>query len=369
MSEQESMQRWIVDNVAAHPGDIARVTAEHFDVSRQAVHRHLHDLVQMGWLIPNGDTKGRSYCLAQLVNHVARREIGPGVNEDEVWRNEILPHLKDVPANVRTICQHGITEIVNNAIVHSESPAFVVGISRTAAAIGLTVVDHGVGIFAKLQRAFGLDDPRHAVLELSKGKLTTDHAHHSGEGIFFTSRMFDLFGIMSAQLYFAHRDEKDWLLEIDPAPAAGTHVHMTIHPLSLRTALEVFNQFAPSTDHYGFTRTHLVASLAQHDGEMLVSRSQARRLLKRVDHFREVVLDFSGVESIGQGFADEIFRVFAREHPDIHIWQVNASSDVVRMILHVKSDGGNTETPFLPGMTPLSENGEGPRPKGETEIA
>jgi hypothetical protein len=49
----------------------------------------------------------------------------------------------------------------------------------------------------------------------------------------------------------------------------------------------------------------------QYEGESLMSRSQARRLMNRFDRFSEVVLDFTGVNFIGQGFADEIFRVFA----------------------------------------------------------
>ena len=33
-----------------------------------------------------------------------------------------------------------------------------------------------------------------------------------------------------------------------------------------------------------------------------------------LERFREVVLDFAGVDAIGQGFADEVFRVWARAH-------------------------------------------------------
>ena len=38
-------------------------------------------------------------------------------------------------------------------------------------------------------------DKRQALFELSKGKFTTDPSRHSGEGVFFTSRMFDDFEI------------------------------------------------------------------------------------------------------------------------------------------------------------------------------
>jgi hypothetical protein len=50
-------------------------------------------------------------------------------------------------------------------------------------------------------------------------------------------------------------------------------------------------------------------------GGVLLSRSSARKVLARVNHFDKVLLDFSEVTSIGPAFADEIFRIFAQEHP------------------------------------------------------
>ena len=75
--------------------------------------------------------------------------------------------------------------------------------------------------------------------------------------------------------------------------------------------------------------------------ENLVSRSQAKRLLARVDRFKEVILDFADVHSIGQAFADEIFRVFSSQHPDVRIRVVNANDNILKMIRRVS--GRNDE--------------------------
>lgn len=72
--------------------------------------------------------------------------------------------------------------------------------------------------------------------------------------------------------------------------------------------------------------------LAQYGDDLLISRSQAKRLLVRVDRFRTVIFDFEGVSAIGQAFADEIFRVFRSQHPDIDLYATNASTDVQDMI-------------------------------------
>ena len=73
------------------------------------------------------------------------------------------------------------------------------------------------------------------------------------------------------------------------------------------------------------------------EGADLISRSQAKRVLSRFDHFQEVLLDFKGVNSIGQAFADEIFRVFKRSHPEVRVIAINISPDIARMIRRATS--------------------------------
>jgi hypothetical protein len=69
-----------------------------------------------------------------------------------------------------------------------------------------------------------------------------------------------------------------------------------------------------------------------------VSRSEAKRLLHNLDKFSEIELDMREVKQVGQGFVDEVFRVFAAAHPAIIIRSTNASAAVDAMIRHVKTD-------------------------------
>jgi len=55
-------------------------------------------------------------------------------------------------------------------------------------------------------------------------------------------------------------------------------------------------------------------------------------LLSRIEVFKEVIFDFSGVNSIGPAFADEIFRVFRNAHPEIALHTMRVNSAVKRMI-------------------------------------
>ena len=81
-------------------------------------------------------------------------------------------------------------------------------------------------------------------------------------------------------------------------------------------------------------------SLTRYGSELLVSRSQAKRLLARVDRFKIVIFDFSGIDQIGQAFADEVFRVYKNKYPEIQLYFNNANRDVEDVIIRaLRSDG------------------------------
>ncbi len=333
-----NIDQFIIENIRKNQIGLARKVAERFSVTRQTANRHLQRLIDKGIISAKGKTKAREYDLVTLQSFSEVLTIHDGFEEHTVWR-KAEKYLSGVAENVRDICQHGLTEILNNVVSHSGSNSSFVTLDRTAADITISVLDSGIGIFKKIQQDFGLADPRQSLLELSKGKLTSDRDNHTGEGIFFTSRMFDDFTISSGTLYFCRFNrEDDWLLETkDQEERDGTFVRMRISASTARTAKAVFLEFAPEHNDYGFRKTHVPIQLAIYEGEKLVSRSQARRILSRVNKFTEVLLDFREVESIGQAFADEIFRVFRNANPNTEIIYVCASRDVESMISHVRA--------------------------------
>lgn len=338
----EEIQRFILNNVGEYPKAIGRVTAEKFNVSRSAISKHLNSLIKKGVLNANGATKARTYELRLIVDKVFEIQVTPELHEDIVWITEIKPLLQEnsgASKEVLDICDYGFTEMLNNVIDHSESELARVHVYVDATSIQLYIVDFGIGIFRKIQSDFKLNDPRHALLELSKGKLTSDASKHTGQGIFFTSRMFDKFSILSGELYFARiNKEHDWLIEVeDRNEFRGTYVSMCIDIDAKQTMKEIFDKYASENDDYGFTKTHVPIILTKYDDGQLVSRSSAKRILARFSDFKEVWLDFKDVPTIGQAFADEIFRVFAISHPDIEIVCTGVNDDVQKMINRAKS--------------------------------
>lgn len=323
----------LLQAVGRHPHDLVRRVAAQLGLSRQRIAQVVQGLVAGGYLDKAGTTRP-TYRLGPS-RRGRFRHPRAGLQEDRVWSRDVAPLLQGLPVNVLDICHHGVTEMVNNAIDHSEGMQVRVEVERNARRVMLAVHDDGVGIFRKISRALALPDERLALLELSKGKLTTDPRRHSGEGVFFTSRMFDRFAIESGGLVFDHFDDEteDSLHEAEALDARdGTAVLMRIAVDSPRTATEVFDRFSGGPEDYDFARTVVPVRLAKVGDENLISRSQARRLLQRVDRFRSVVLDFADVATVGQAFADEIFRVFANEHPEVELVVVHAVPEVQQMI-------------------------------------
>ncbi len=330
----ERVRQFILDNVGAHESDLVALVAGKFSITRQAVNKHLQKLKEQGAMANEGTARTPRYRLTTTAAFGFAYPMRPDLAEDRLWAQDIKPAIDHLPGNVLNIWNHGFTEMFNNAVDHAGASKIDVGIAKTAIATTITVSDDGVGIFRKIQQELDLLDEHHAIFELSKGKLTTDPRRHSGEGIFFTSRMFDHFSILSGGLVFDHRrqarTDPAWLLERAPTEP-GTTVVMELNNHTARTTKKVFDEFS-SGDDYGFTKTVVPVDLAKYGQDELVSRSQAKRVLARVDLFETVIFDFTGVAAIGQAFADEIFRVFANNHPDIRLVPVHMSKAVEQMV-------------------------------------
>lgn len=327
---------FLLNHVEEAPNNISSLTAKHFDVSRQSINRYLAILVKRGALSAEGNTKKRSYKLIPTIEQQFDFQVSSDLKEDTFWRTNILPFLNDLKPNVLEICNFGFTEIMNNVIDHSESKVGNASLTLYANRVELRITDFGVGIFKKITDVFHLEDERLAVLELTKGKLTTDQTRHSGEGIFFTSKMFDHFSILSGTLFFTNSQlSEDYVLLQNDNDVKGTMITMIINKSSERTMNSVYAKYSTVGNDLSFSRTHVPVTLARFGNEQLVSRSQAKRLLTRLEPFKEVFLDFKDVDSIGQAFADEIFRVYKNEHPDINFVWINTSLQIENMIKRI----------------------------------
>ncbi len=333
----EAIRRFILENIGEYPDSIASVSASKFNVTRQAIHKHLRRMVDERALVSHGRGHSRWYELAAKEVWREQFQLVDVEGEDVIWRGCIEPHLEGLTDNALGICHHGFTEMFNNVIDHSEAVWASVVIVRSALDTEIRILDSGIGIFRKIQEALGLADEKQSVLELAKGKFTTAPDQHSGEGIFFTSKMFDSFSILSGRsaYYGSEAEDMDFVTHLK-REESGTFVCMKIINHTSRTAKSVFDQYTVGDD-FAFNRTLIPVGLAEYGDDQLISRSQAKRLMARLEHFDVVVFDFKDVQHVGQAFADEVFRVFQLAHPAIQLSHMNASKGVLPMIMRAVS--------------------------------
>jgi hypothetical protein len=203
---------------------------------------------------------------------------------------------------------------------------------------GRTVVavrDDGVGVFRRVCEDFGFRSSQEAIVQLEKGKLTSDPSRHSGEGLFFSSKTVAQFRLESQGVA--------WVVDnlvgdsgIGPSSVSrGTLATLTTVRGRTPRLEDVFRAYT-EPDTLRFTRTRTTVKLAA-VSSTLVSRSEARRITERLTEFAHVTLDFSGVEVVGQGFCDEVFRVFARRHPEVTLEPVGMNEAVAFMVARART--------------------------------
>lgn len=235
----------------------------------------------------------------------------------------------NLPKNVVNILNYGFTEMLNNAIEHSRSGEIAVTFGRSGDNIDFEVIDFGIGIFNNIMKKRRLKNELEAIQDLLKGKQTTAPEEHTGEGIFFTSAAADKLIIRSSRKKLIFENQPKDVFIKDVNPVKGTRVRFEISKNSKRNLTRIFKEY--SGDAFKFSKTKVVVGLYEMD-DAYISRSQARRVLSGLDKFKTIVLDFKGVETVGQSFADEVFRVWQHHHPAIKIVCQNANENILFMI-------------------------------------
>ena len=308
---------------AVSTSDVARALG----VSRQAAHRHLRRLAAEGAIVSRGAGRSSRWEIASLERTFRYRAAT--IAEDRVWteiaREPPVTALADEP---RRIAAYALTEMLNNAIEHSKSKTVDVSVLATKGGVQFEIVDHGVGAFETVRSKLRLANAREALAEISKGKTTTMPERHSGEGIFFTSKAVSRFELEANGIVWLVDNIRDDFTVESSTAARGTRVRFVVARKPKRTLRRVFDEYVVDG---AFARTRAVVRLFAL-GTEFVSRSEARRLLVGLDRFREVIFDFAHVPSIGQGFADEVFRVWRAAHPAVVVGVENTNDDVDFMI-------------------------------------
>lgn len=328
---KEKVKQYILTHI--RDNELVAKTVETFKISKSSVYNYLKELIDDGTIEKTVENR------YEIINNGYTFSY-PNINlsEDKIFDKDIAPLVNMHEKNVFSIWRYAFTEMMNNAIEHSQADKIVVDVYTNAIDTIIVIYDDGIGIFNNIQEYVKKEENKEITLEeaaqlLFAGKFTTAKSMHSGEGIFFTSHLMDSFEIISDEVTFTRTPFDDSQMELSVG-FKGTLVFMLLSNHSKKTTKEVFNRF--SSVEEGFIKTQIPIAYVFSNGSP-VSRSEARRLGELVLKFKEIELDFTNVEEVGQAFCHELFIVWQARNPEKQINILNANEDVLNMINRVKN--------------------------------
>lgn len=327
--KKKSIILYLLNKIAQNAENPSKIVSDAFEVNRNTIHTYINDLEKNN--IIKRVKRGKYELVSSSYSYCFLKEKNEIKNETDIYNKTLKQHIDDFPQNVKEIWEYSFSEMVNNVIDHSNANLLDIYIVKNFLKTTVFISDDGIGIFEKIRKYFNLSSLDDAICELFKGKLTTDKENHSGEGIFFSSKLMDDFAILSSDKIFEADEFDKSIITMLDTPEIGTFVVMELSNNTQKTCKEIFDKF--SDVNGGFTKT--VIPLKNIFDASPISRSQARRVLNSLDKFEEIILDFNGIGWMGQGFAHQIFVVFNLSQPDIRITPINMNEDVTKMYNHV----------------------------------
>ena len=301
--------------------------------SRQYIVRLLARLISEGEIHKQGKTRAAKYYFGKKreeVDHLEFVKERQGLSESVVFE-EVRKRMQlddKLNKNCLTIFDYAFTEMLNNAIDHSQSKKVWINVDIDHTDITFIIKDLGIGAIENIKQGFKISDNFLALEHLFKGKQTTAKEGHSGQGIFFTSKVVDIYKIAASRMEFTiDNKEADEFLK-DIRQRKGTTVTCKIKKNTRRKIKGIFDKY--TDDDYEFNQNIVKINLSKY--ERLMSRSEAKRLLLGLDDYAVLDFNFQNVGEVGQGFCDEIFRVYANKYPR-KVLSYNEASDVVRYMI------------------------------------
>ena len=202
---QEKVKNYILRLIKSCRKDYVNSTIEAFGISKSSVYNYIKQMESDGLI----EKKGNIYAIRTNVYHYSFKNDGT-LGEDRIFTQFISPHIQ-FKKNVNSIWNYAFTEMMNNAIEHSEAENISVTIYQNCVETKILITDDGIGIFRNIQRFVkenkNEDIPlQECVSLLFAGKFTTAKKYHTGEGIFFTSHIMDEFIIYSDDNIFTRNN-------------------------------------------------------------------------------------------------------------------------------------------------------------------
>lgn len=322
---------------SAVPLSAAQISTQKGTPSRTYTASLLSELVAEGKITKH--RSGREITYSAITAIYDKTLKTKNLHEDEVWEEirKVPNFISSLSDQAETTLHFAFTEMLNNVIDHSKSGTVSIYLDTTNTSVYFKIRDYGIGAFNSLMTKKSYPDILTTIQELVKGKNTSDPTRHSGEGIFWTSKIADYFELISYDYsLIIDNSLDDYTIAPLKETLLGTEVIFKIDKTSQKSIRELFHEY--SFNHTSLALDTTTIPVKLYDlGEAWISRSQAKKVLSGLEKYKKIIFDFKGLDLIGQGFADEIFRVFQNAHPDIVLEPINMTDTIAILINDARS--------------------------------
>ena len=318
------IQNFILENLSEHQRDIIKAAISKFGVSRQAVLKHMNNLIREKRVVAHGKTKDRYYELEPLLNYTKLVDITQGFKVDPLLHTIIISSLSSLPRNIGEICEYALSVLLHNVMDHALATHLSIKLFSTRDETHVVVTDNGVGIFHHIRDGMGLDGKMISAIELAKGSQSYDTRRHAGDDLQAVMMLFDGITIDSAEISLRYEKKIDrWSLQ-ESLQARGTKIHLEIATNSSTTCKGIFTKLFSEEKSV----VRIPVNLARTNGELLTSKDQAHKLVHNIEFSKEVEFDFTGIDVIGPTFAHELVWSAREKNESIDIEWINAAETV-----------------------------------------
>jgi anti-sigma regulatory factor (Ser/Thr protein kinase) len=335
---KESKKSLILQYVSNNKMLTSKQISEVFDVSEVYASKILNEAVFRGVLKKIGNTNTTKYLHKDVLSEKVmsmRKTFKINKNLSDTYPFEFLKSESSILENASTesikVLDYIMSEMINNCIDHSEGVSILLKAKNINNILDVSIQDDGVGLFKKVQEylSIDLDD---AILHILKGKLTTAPKYHSGQGLFFSTKAANSFLIVANNKKVLLKNEAQEKTLKTTKTKEGTKVVFSLDLGSKKNLGDLFRKY--SGEDFEFSKTSVTVHLFKHKND-LISRSEAKRILFGLEKFKEITLDFANVDTVGQAFCDEVFRVWQNDHTEVMFKNINTNQDVLFMINRV----------------------------------
>ncbi|MBR2013289.1 MAG: winged helix-turn-helix transcriptional regulator, partial [Clostridia bacterium] len=126
--KKDSIIAYILEKVSEDCKNLSKTVSENLGINQTTVHRYVEELLEKGVIVRK--KRGQYELREKDVTFILSRAKGDLRSDIAVYERTLEPYVENMAGNVQSIWAYAFTEMINNAIDHSEAETVVVKVRQ-----------------------------------------------------------------------------------------------------------------------------------------------------------------------------------------------------------------------------------------------